>query len=88
MDCGRIQFSDGLNIYDFFLLGGNKTGPGKPVWKVKDEDLYIYYNGPYHGLVVGNEELLKSGNDNHFRSMKHQFFLFDTFADIFLFRRK
>ena len=85
MDCGRMQFSDfRLSIYDFFLSGGN-TRPGKPVWKVKDKDLYIYHGGPLQGLVVGNEEHLKKGGF-YFESKKHEFFLYGTCANIFLFR--
>ena len=62
-DCGRIQLSAGSNVYEFFLSGSN-TGPGKPVWKLKDKDLsdfYIFNSGTKHGLMVGNVESLKSG---------------------------
>ena len=76
-DCGRIQLSAGSNVYEFFLSGSN-TGPGKPVWKSKNEDLpdfYIFNSGTKHGLVFGDGESLKSGQGFMAKSKNYIFFL-------------
>lgn len=85
-DCGRIQASLGSNALEFFLSGGN-TGLGKPVWKLKDRDFYIFNDGSSAGLRIGNGENLKSGS-SFYESKKYDNFLFETCTDFFLFRWK
>ena len=65
-DCGIIQVSAGSDTYDTFYglysLSEDKKGPTNPVWKLKDEQFYIFNSGNSFGLRIGEDSSLKSGS--------------------------
>ena len=52
-----------------YYLSEEKSGPDNPVWKLKDQDLYIFNTGSSNGLRIGDSSDLKSG-DWYYQSKK------------------
>ena len=52
-----------------YYLSEDKSGPNNPVWKLKDQDRYIFNTGSSKGLRIGDSSDLKTGA-NYYKSKK------------------
>ena len=72
-DCGTIQVSEGSSTYKsehgMYYLSEDKSGPNNPVWKLKDQDRYIFNTGSSKGLRIGKSSALKTGS-SYYHSKK------------------
>ena len=49
-----------------YYLSEDKSGPNNPVWKLKDQDLYIFNNGGSDGLRIGDGSDLETGSSYYY----------------------
>ena len=73
-DCGTIQVSEGSSTakstHGIYYLSEDKSGPNNPVWKLKDQDRYIFNTGSSSGLKIGDASNLKTGSSYYYPSKK------------------